>query len=62
MKVFKVVEEGKCLCCLWDGPLYVLADSLEEAKALLEHGDAGLCGECFADLLVSKRFEVEFGP
>jgi len=58
MKVFKVAEDGKCGYCLWDGPLYALAESQEAAEALYEKGDAGLCGECLIDLMVDLGLDI----
>jgi hypothetical protein len=50
-------EEVKCGCCLWNVTrLFVLADSKEEAVELVKRGDAGLCGECFAELLAEEGF------
>ena len=58
MKVFKVAEEGKCGYCLWDAPLYALAESQEGAEALYEKGDAGLCGECMVDLIEDQGLDI----
>jgi hypothetical protein len=53
-------EEVKCGCCLWNvTKLFVLADSKEEAVELVKRGDAGLCGECFAELLAEEGFDFE---
>lgn len=38
--------------------LYVLAASEKEAKQLLEEGLAGLCGDCFSDLLTEGGYEI----
>lgn len=43
----------KCNGCNWEvSRLFVRAESRDEAEELLVSGDAGLCGECFSELLV----------
>jgi hypothetical protein len=45
----------KCNGCNWRvSVLYVRANTREEAIKLLVSGDAGLCGDCYADLLVES--------
>ena len=58
LKVFKVSAEElgyetlKCGGCLWrTSAFYVLAESKEEALELIQKGEAGLCGDCFGELL-----------
>lgn len=42
----------KCGGCNWPtSSLYVRAETREEAVQLLRDGDAGMCGECFAEML-----------
>jgi hypothetical protein len=42
----------KCSGCNWEvAHLYVLASSRDEAVSLYKRGDAGLCGDCFVELL-----------
>ena len=59
LKVFKVSAEElgyetvKCGGCLWrTSAFYVLAENKEEALELVQKGEAGLCGDCFGELLV----------
>ena len=52
-------DEPKCGGCNWRvGRLYALAETQEEANALYQSGDAGLCGDCMADLLVETSREL----
>jgi len=45
-------EELKCGGCNWRvSNLYVLARDVEEARQLLKRGEAGLCGDCFSEML-----------
>lgn len=45
----------KCPCCGWQSvALYVLASSREEAERLLAEGHAGICGDCYADMLADR--------
>lgn len=58
MKVF-IVGEGKCGGCLWSpSQLYALADSQKEADELYKSGQAGLCGDCLAELLMDDGLGV----
>ncbi len=51
--------EVKCGCCNWEtGTLYVLADSLEEAKELYREGEAGICGSCMGDMLMESEYDI----
>lgn len=62
MQLF-VVGEGheRCGGCNWDASkLVALADSQEDADRLFESGDAGMCGECMAEML-TEGSDVE-GP
>jgi len=55
MEMFVVLnsEDAKCSGCNWPASrLYALADSQDEADKLYKSGDAGLCGDCMAALLV----------
>jgi len=61
MKVFLVAEGEwtKCGGCNWPVyHLYALADSEDEANALFKSGQAGLCGDCLAELLLDGRYEI----
>ena len=62
MRVFRFEDDEwgwKCGYCNWNvrNP-YVLAESREEALSLLERGEAGLCGDCFCDLLIEMDAEI----
>ena len=64
MKIFVVSdnEDAKCGGCNWPAShLYALADSQDEADELYESGDAGLCGDCMAELLVQYKYEIAKG-
>jgi hypothetical protein len=46
-------EELKCYGCGWRVTnLYVLATSKSEAMSLYMSKDAGLCGDCFSEMLM----------
>jgi hypothetical protein len=46
-------EELKCYGCGWRVTnLYVLATSKSEAMSLYMSADAGLCGDCFSEMLM----------
>ena len=50
--------EAKCPGCGWrTNKLYVLADSSEEARAVM-HEEGGLCGECMAELLSEQPYVI----
>ena len=58
IKVFRVpaeelgAETVKCGGCNWRvSQLFVLAKNEEEAIELIKKGEAGLCGDCFGELL-----------
>lgn len=60
---FKSVDFGedsvKCGCCNWRmSKLFVLATSKEEAMELVKSGSAGLCGDCFSEMLSELGIEV----
>ncbi|MDV3293467.1 MAG: hypothetical protein LYZ70_04275 [Nitrososphaerales archaeon] len=45
-------ENDKCGGCNWEVTfLYVMATSEKSAVKLLRSGDAGLCGNCYSDML-----------
>jgi len=45
-------DQVKCNGCNWEVTrLFVRADSRAQAEQLLASGDAGLCGECYAEML-----------
>jgi hypothetical protein len=53
-------EEVKCGGCNWDTTkLYVIANSKEEAVKLVKEGNAGLCAECFMELVIEEGYELE---
>ena len=55
-------EEFKCGGCNWrTGRFFVAAESEEEAIYLLKSGDAGMCADCFAEMLTEGKWEV-FDP
>jgi len=57
-KLFRFRDE-KCGCCNWPVTIkYVIAISEEEAKKLLDKGEAGLCGDCLCDLLVDEGYTI----
>jgi len=61
MKVFLVAEGKpvKCGGCNWPVyHLFALANSQDEANALFESGEAGLCGDCLTELLFDGRYEI----
>jgi len=52
-------EEVKCGGCNWRvSRLFVLAKSKREAVKLVKEGNAGLCAECFMDMIVEEGFEM----
>lgn len=68
MRLFRLDSEdynndrgnNKCGGCNWDTDIfYVLAGTPEDAVKLLNSGDAGLCGNCIADLLSEKAYEIK---
>jgi hypothetical protein len=60
-KLFQLENhEEKCGGCNWPVTnLYALADSQEEAEALYQSGDAGLCGDCMCEMIVEQGWEVK---
>ena len=63
MKLFTVNKEEnearKCNGCNWKvSRLYGLASSQKEADKLYKNDEAGLCGECIADLLVEGEYDI----
>jgi hypothetical protein len=49
----------KCGGCNWAvSRLYVLATSKKEAVRLFKRGEAGLCGDCFCDMLAEGGYEI----
>jgi len=53
-------EEVKCSHCNWRTTrLFVIAKSKREAIKLVEEGQAGLCGECFAEMLANEGYELK---
>jgi len=65
MRVFeiKAIDLGedsvKCGGCNWEtNKLFVLADSKDEAIELVKGGLAGLCGDCFCEMLVERAIEI----
>lgn len=60
-KLFKIpMEEGwKCNYCRWPAShACVIADTEEEARRLIQDGEAGLCGECMTDLLSEAGYMI----
>ncbi len=56
---FSLSGEPKCGECNWEqSRLFVLACSQKEADALYLSGDAGLCGECFAEFLQEENYKI----
>jgi hypothetical protein len=52
-------DRVKCGGCLWDvSRLYVLANSKQEAIRLVKKGEAGLCGECFMEMVVENAWQI----
>jgi len=50
----------KCGSCNWyAGRVFVLARSRDEAIELVKRGLAGLCAECFLDLLIDLNVDIE---
>ena len=51
------VKDGfKCAGCNWEcSRLFAQAKTREEAKSLIEAGEIGMCGECFAEYLVEAN-------
>ncbi len=62
MKLFTVNKEengARCNGCNWKvSRLYALASSQKEADELYKNGEAGLCGDCIADLLVEGKYDI----
>lgn len=61
MRVFRFRYDDwvKCNGCRWHVEnLYVIASNEDEAKRLLERGDAGLCGDCFSQMLSDCGYQV----
>ena len=53
-------EEVKCGGCNWTvTKLYAIAGSRREAVRLAREGHAGLCGECFAEMMASEGWELK---
>ena len=49
-------EEVKCGGCNWNvDRFFVEANTREEAVKLIVSGDAGLCGECFSNMLSEEK-------
>lgn len=47
--------EIKCPSCGWVvSAVYVLASSYAEAERLIADGQAGICAECYADMLADR--------
>jgi hypothetical protein len=45
-------EELKCRGCNWRVTnLYILAETPEQALRLYHKGEAGLCGDCYGEML-----------
>ena len=58
-RIFEVEPTDKCGGCNWPAyKLFVLAETQEVADELYRQGDAGLCGECFGELLVEVGYRV----
>jgi len=52
----QVIDGFKCGGCNWEcDSLYAEANSRDEAKHLIEAGEIGMCGECFAEYLAEKE-------
>lgn len=48
-------DEIRCSGCNWNAAaIYVLASSRTEAEQLLAEGRAGLCAQCYAEMLASR--------
>lgn len=62
MKLFTVANkenEEKCNGCCWKvSRLYSLANSREKADRLYRNDEAGLCGDCMADLLNKGEYDI----
>jgi hypothetical protein len=39
--------------------LFVIAENKKEAIKLVKEGQAGLCGECFAEMLANEGYELK---
>jgi hypothetical protein len=53
-------EEVKCGGCNWHTTkLYVIANSKKEAIGLVKSGEAGLCAQCFMELVIEEGYELE---
>jgi hypothetical protein len=53
-------EEVKCSHCNWRvTKLFVIAENKKEAIKLVKEGQAGLCGECFAEMLANEGYELK---
>ncbi len=50
-RLFTVADEAKCGGCLWNGRLFVIADSQKEADKAYKTGVGGLCANCIVNLL-----------
>jgi hypothetical protein len=57
-KLFNVAEEAKCGGCLWNGRLFVIADSQKEADKVYKTGHGGLCANCIVNLLGEEEKEI----
>lgn len=54
-------EETKCGCCNWSvRNLYAIARSQADANALFRSGDAGMCGDCLAEMIMNERWIVDW--
>lgn len=48
-------DEIRCSGCNWNAAaIYVLASSRAEAERLLVEGRAGLCAQCYVEMLASR--------
>ena len=56
----KTGQTEKCGGCNWAvSRLYAYAETQEGANKLYESGEAGLCGDCMADLLVETGYKID---
>ncbi len=58
-RLFTVADEAKCGGCLWNGRLFVIADSQQEADKAYKTGNGGLCANCIVNLLGEEEREIK---
>ena len=59
-KVFVVGEDEKCGSCNWRvAKTYLMAETKEDAMEAWKENEAGLCGDCFVEMLIEAGYQVD---